>query len=145
MSDDDNYYPRHLLRALNLLDSDEESEENEYAHVDNKGEDLYASEDENEGSNEATYSEVLEEACNTQYPYLYYALGLGDFPEEDETSEDNDMESDDVLTSDDESEANHEEIDSQENEENDNANIYVESEDVSIYDDDENEHNVEEN
>lgn len=127
MSDDDNYYPRHLLWALNLLNSDEESEDSENANVDDENSDLFASDDENEGSNEGYYSDVLEEASNTQYPYLYYALGLGDFPEENETSEDNDMESYDVLTSDDESEVNHEESDSQDNEENDNVNIYVES------------------
>ena len=99
MSDDEEYYSRHLFWALDLLDSDEESEENENANMDNEGEDLFASDDENEGSNEGNYSEVLEEAYNTQYPYLYYALGLGDFPEENETSEDNDMESDDVAYS----------------------------------------------
>lgn len=75
MSDDDNYYPRHLFWALRLLDTDEEIVYSENANVDNEGEDLFASDDENKGSNEGNYSQVLAEASNAQYPYLCYALG----------------------------------------------------------------------
>ena len=130
MSDDDEYYPRHLLRALGLLDTDVESEHNESENVDNESEDSFPSDDENEGNN----SEVLENAHNTHCPYICYALGLDDFPEENESSED-----DEVLTTDSEREVSHEEHDFQGND------TYLDSEDVSIYDDDEIEENDSDN
>ena len=117
MSDDDEYYPRHLFWALGILDSDVESEHSESENVDNESEDLLATDDENEGN----YSEVLEDAGNTHYPYPCFALGLDDFPGQNESSE-----GDDVLTSDNEREVSHEEHDFYGND------TYLESDDISI-------------
>ena len=116
MSDDDEYYPRHLLWGLGLLDSDEERDYNENANVDALATD---------NENEENYSQLMEDARNTPYPYLWYGLGLGDFPEESDASE-----YDDALTTDNESELR------QEGNEFAQDDTDVNSDDVSIYDDD---------
>lgn len=69
----------------------EEREDNENANINNESDDLFVCDGENEGT------------CS-QWPYLCYALGLSDFPEENETNESSYMESDDGLTSDNKSE-----------------------------------------
>lgn len=102
MSDDDKSYSTHLFWALGLLDSDEEREYNEI-------EDAKAN-DGNERINEGHSSLMEDSDDDYQWPYLSYALGLGDLPQESETS--NDTESDDVLISDDESEVSYEENES---------------------------------
>ncbi len=129
MSDDDKFNSRHLAWALGLLDSDEEREYNEIENA--------KANDGNERSNEEHSSIVEDSDDDYQSPYLQYALGLRDRPEESETNESDDMEIDNVLTSDDESEVSYEENESEGNEEN-NANTSEESQDVFVYDDEEN-------
>ena len=131
MSDDDNYYPCHLFWALGLLDTDEERE---YSEI----EDAKAN-DGNERSNEGHSSLMDDSYDDYEWPYLNYALGLGDCPQESETSESDDMESDDALTSDDESEENESEENDDDNDDegnDENGNNSEESQD-----DDENEQN----
>lgn len=136
MSDDDKSYSRHLFWALGLLDTDEEREYNEI-------EDAKANE-RNERSNEGHSSLMDDSYDDYEWPYLNYALGLGDCPQESETSESDDMESDDGLTSDDDSELSCEENESEENDDDsdDEGNEEnVNNSEEGQNDDDENEQN----